>query len=309
MTDNHHPVALDGRALLCVSGPDAEHFLQNIITTDVGQIGKGDMLPGALLSPQGKMLFDFLIGRRNGVFYLDIRSAAAGSFIKRLALYRLRANFAIHEENHVLTYVFLNNRGPAEGRHSDNADNLLIFKDKRFGKDSNIVRVHDLKKQLQPVVNERQKWDIIRIENGIAESGADFEPGDVFPQDINYDQINAISFKKGCYIGQEVVSRMQHRATARKRIVVATANRAMPPAGSVIEADGKPVGLLGTVVETKAIALARVDRISAMTAAGFPVTAGGVELAFAAPANVRFSLSDAPSARIKADGQGRLQRD
>lgn len=291
MTENHHPVTLNDRTLITVDGPDAAHFLQNVITTDIGQINDGDMLPGALLSPQGKVLFDFLIGCRDGLFFIDIRSATADAFIKRLSLYKLRANIEIHEKKHAVVHIFQEKFADCETLNSEKGGNTLIFNDKRIIKEYNFIRTYEIKNQAQHPVDDRQNWDIIRIENGLAESGADFEPGDVFPHDINYDQINGLSFKKGCYIGQEVISRMQHRGTARRRVLVATGSSSLPPAGTVIEAEGKPVGTLGTVVGTKAIALARVDRIKAMADAGLPITAAGIPLTFSRPANVHFSLS------------------
>lgn len=291
MTENRHPVTLNDRTLITIGGPDAAHFLHNVITTDISQIDDGDMLPGALLSPKGKVLFDFLISCRDGLFFIDIRSATAEAFIKKLSLYKLRANVEIHEKKHTVAHIFQEKFAACESLNSEKGSNALIFNDKRIIKEYNFIRKYGIKNQTQLPADDRQNWDIIRIENGLAESGADFEPGDVFPHDINYDQINGLSFKKGCYIGQEVISRMQHRGTARRRVLVATSGSSLPPAGTAIEAEGKPVGTLGTVVGTKAIALARIDRIKAMADAGLPVTAGGIALTFSRPANVHFSLS------------------
>jgi len=299
MTENYDRITLNDRTLVTVSGPDAAHFLQTVVTTDVDHIGDGDMFPGALLSPQGKVLFDFLIGQQDKSFFIDIRSETAAAFIKRLSLYRLRANIEIHKDNHTVAYIFLRKPALPVEKKSENSDNMLVFNDKRIIKKDSIIRMYNIKEFFQPSVNYRQKWDIIRIENGIAESGTDFELGDVFPHNINYDQINGLSFKKGCYIGQEVISRMQHRSTTRRRILVATGTAPLPPAGTIIEADSKPIGTLGTVASTKAIALVRIDRIKAMMDAGSPITANGIPLTFSIPANAHFSLSGQKTGEVK----------
>jgi len=96
--------------------------------------------------------------------------------------------------------------------------------------------------------NNSEKWHRMRIEHGIAESGIDFDLGDVFPHDVNFDQIGGVSFKKGCYIGQEVVSRMHHRGTARRRLLLVEADSHLPPKGSPIEAAEKPIGTMGSHV-------------------------------------------------------------
>ncbi|RCL03095.1 MAG: Folate-binding protein [Candidatus Tokpelaia sp. JSC189] len=292
MTENHHLGQLNDRALITISGPDSGHFLQNVITTDIKKISEEDMLPGALLSPHGKVLFDFLIGYHNGLFFIDIRSAIANAFIRRLNLYRLRANIEIHEKKHAIVDIFQEKLIKHTSSKTEKDDSTLIFNDKRVNKKYNIIRTYYIKNQEHAAVDDTETWDIIRIENGIAESGTDFEPGDVFPHDINYDKINGLSFEKGCYIGQEVISRIQHRGTARKRVLIAASSSFLPRAGTVIEAEGSRVGVLGTVAGTKAIALVRIGQLKALTDAGIPVTAQGIPLAFSLPPNVYFILSD-----------------
>ncbi|RCL00972.1 MAG: Folate-binding protein [Candidatus Tokpelaia sp. JSC188] len=293
MTENYHLFPLNDRAVINISGPDATRFLQNIITTDIEEISHENMLPGALLSPQGKVLFDFLIGYGNGLFFIDIRNTIANALIERLNLYKLRANIKIHEKKCVIVHIFQKNAINFKSHQGKQNDNTLIFNDKRITKGFGVIRMYHIKNQEEATTNDRRNWDIIRIENGIAESGIDFELGDVFPHDINYDQINGLSFKKGCYIGQEIVSRMQHRSMiARKRVLIAEGNSSLPLVGSTIEAKGKPIGMLGTVVGKKAIAIARIDRIKALVNACIPITSHGVLLTFSLPNNVRFTLSE-----------------
>jgi len=296
MTENHHPQVLHDRTIVVVEGADAAHFLQNVITTDMELVSEGTMLPGALLTAQGKILFDFVIGCHNGQFMLDLHTQTADAFVKRLGLYKLRAKVEIYKQKQIAVRIDMHKNGapvaPFADTQAGKANNLLVFNDNRINKKYNCIRIYDFNDDHQPLAHNRKNWDMIRIENGVAESGTDFELGDVFPHDINYDQINGLSFKKGCYIGQEVISRMQHRGTARKRVLVATGTSHLPPAGTSIEADGKRIGTLGTVIGTKGIALVRIDRVRAAMEAGSAITANAVPLSFAIPANAHFSLAD-----------------
>ncbi|WP_297322271.1 folate-binding protein YgfZ [uncultured Bartonella sp.] len=254
MVANHPYLFLDDRRILFVTGEDATHFLERLITTDVEQIGQGELFPGALLSPQGKVLFDFLIGRVAHGYLIDISNELAENFKKRLTLYKLRSKVEIAESLEQLISV-------SWGKDSPFSETDSTFADKRFPDKEKVLRNYNKILPPAPHSNElKDQWNMLRLQHGIAESGKDFVPGDVFPHDINYDQIGAISYKKGCYIGQEIVSRMHHRGTARRRMLVATSDDMLPPAGS-IEADGKTIGTLGTVVAHKASAIVRIDRV------------------------------------------------
>jgi len=291
MTKNQQPVLLSDRTLIAIDGADAAHFLQTIITTDIDAVQAGGMYAGALLSPQGKVLFDFLIGRDEKRFLLDIAQNLADSLIKKLLLYKLRSDVKIEQINQSVIGVFIEENLENPDNIPIKDDNAFIFKDKRFNEPIRVLRIYQFNKHTQPFVNHKQKWNELRIENGIAESGSDFTPADVFPHDINYDQISGLSFSKGCYIGQEVISRMQHRGTARRRVVVAAATSPLPEAGTDIIADGKVLGTLGTVAGKHALALVRIDRVANALQAGWTIAANGVALTFTIPLNAHFTLS------------------
>ena len=134
-------------------------------------------------------------------------------------------------------------------------------------------------------------WEAFRIANGVAESGADFALGDAFPHDVLLDQNGGVGFRKGCYVGQEVVSRMQHRGTARRRVVIAKAARrpaALPvPTSSSMVAS---VGTLGSTAGNTALAVVRIDKAKAAMDAGAPITAGDARLTLALPGWVKFTF-------------------
>ncbi|MEK1900728.1 MAG: folate-binding protein, partial [Rhizobium sp.] len=127
-------------------------------------------------------------------------------------------------------------------------------------------------------------YQTLRIANGIAVSGLDFALQDAFPHDVLMDLNGGLGFRKGCYVGQEVVSRMQHRGTARRRVVTVSAGTALPASGTEITANGKPVGMLGSVEGSSGLAIVRIDRAGEAMASGTPLLAGDVSVTLSLPA-------------------------
>ncbi|TGQ11954.1 MULTISPECIES: folate-binding protein YgfZ [unclassified Mesorhizobium] len=272
---------LNDRALISVSGPDAEHFLQNILTTDLDTLGPGQAKPGALLAPQGKILFDFLISRvgDNG-FRLECRADIADDFVRRLMLYRLRAKADIAKQDQVVVTVAWGDDSTASSSDS------TALADTRF-RDVAVGRTYDggAKGGGDP-----DGWKAVRIANGVAESGSDYQLGDAFPHDVLLDETGGVGFKKGCYIGQEVVSRMQHRGTARRRVLIVSAESPLPASGTELTVAGRPVGALGSVDGKIGLAIARIDRVKAALDAGEAIMAGDVPVTLAIPAWAKFSF-------------------
>ena len=282
------PIAsIDGRALISVTGADAQHFLQNLVTTDIDQLGSHEVRPGALLTPQGKILHSFLVSHVTDGFVLECDAASADDFSKRLMLYRMRAKVAISSENQASVRVSWD---PESSPSQE--DSTAWLADVRFPATAGVLRSYG-----QAVADaEASGFDVVRIASGVAEAGRDFEDGEAFPHDVGLDQTHGVSFRKGCYVGQEVVSRMQHRGTARRRIVTVSADEALPATGTELTADGKPVGRLGTIVGNSGLALVRLDRVADALAAGIPVEAKGVVLAIHVPPGVTYSLDGAGQA-------------
>ncbi|PZO77371.1 MAG: folate-binding protein YgfZ [Mesorhizobium amorphae] len=267
-------ISLPDRSTLSVSGPDAGSFLQNIVTTDVEALAPDELRACALLSPQGKILFDFLVSRTPEGFRLDLRADVAPDLAKRLTLYKLRAKVVI--------------AAPEDAGISVSWDDPATpgVRDTRFPTEWNVERSYGTP-AAPPSADD---WNALRIRAGVAESGSDFELGDAFPHDVLLDQNTGVGFRKGCFVGQEVVSRMQHRGTARRRIVLVSASAPLPAPGTPVEASGRAIGTLGTVVGTHALALLRLDRVSDAAAAGQPITAGGAPLTVALPPGVSFTF-------------------
>ncbi|MEP6566126.1 MAG: folate-binding protein YgfZ [Mesorhizobium sp.] len=271
---------LRDRALISVSGPDAEHFLQNILTTDLDVLRAGEAKPGALLTPQGKILFDFLISRAgDNAFRLECRAEVADDFVRRLMLYKLRAKVEIARTDQGLVTVAWGDDSTAS--QTDSTD----VADARFV-DAAVRRSYSGGAES----GDPAAWQAVRIAHGIAESGTDYQLGDAFPHDVLLDETGGVGFKKGCYVGQEVVSRMQHRGTARRRVLIVQGESPLPAPGTELTVAGRPVGTLGSTAGTTGLAIARIDRVKAALDAGQPVMAGDVSVSLAIPAWAKFAF-------------------
>ncbi|MEI8700025.1 CAF17-like 4Fe-4S cluster assembly/insertion protein YgfZ [Mesorhizobium sp. ISC15] len=275
---------LKDRALVSVSGPDAEHFLQNILTTDLDTLAAGEARPGALLTPQGKILFDFLISRAGeNTFRLECRSDIADDFMRRLMLYKLRAKVEIAKTDQALVTVAWGDDSTASQLDS------TPIADARF-LDVAVSRFHGGGAD----DGDLPGWQALRIAHGIAESGSDYQLGDAFPHDVLLDETGGVGLRKGCYVGQEVVSRMQHRGTARRRVLIVSAERPLPAPGTELTVAGRPVGTLGSTAGTTGLAIARIDRVKAALDAGQPIMADDVLVSLTIPAWAKFTFPQEP---------------
>lgn len=255
------------------SGEDATRLLHDVLTPPVREEAD-EARWFALLAPQGKILAEGLIGWADGAYWVDVHRDAAENFFKRMKMYRLRAKMEIEmlDQSHRV------------GWSAEATDAGVVHRD---------ARVEGLGYRVIAPVVEGESWADgdgqarARIAAGIAEMGPDFDADDVFPHDIGMDHLGGVDFKKGCYVGQEVVSRMQHRGTARRRPVVVDGVSA--ERGDAVKVNGRNAGTLGGPVHGKAVAIVRIDKVGADGVAetgGAPVT-----LALPAWASYRFAES------------------
>lgn len=260
-------VFLRDRSLIRVSGIEAQSFLQNLVTTDVVSLAAGEARPGALLTPQGKILFDFMIWRDSDDFIIETDASQREALLKRLTMYKLRAPVTLVADGEGITVSW---DGPTAAG----------AKDSRFAK----AGIDLFRQAGEHGSDSAEAYDVLRIANGISASGSDYALQDAFPHDVLMDLNGGLSFRKGCYVGQEVVSRMQHRGTARRRIALVQAQSALPASGTEITAGGKPVGSLGSVNGTSALAIVRIDRAGEAMASDVPLLAGDVPVTLTLPA-------------------------
>ncbi|MBB6483247.1 folate-binding protein YgfZ [Rhizobium lusitanum] len=260
-------VFLKDRSFIRVVGAEAESFLHNLITTDLVSLAADEVRPGALLTPQGKILFDFMIRRDGADFLIETDATQREGLLKRLMLYRLRAK---------IEFTPLDVEGVTVGWGDAASDGP---RDSRFLKAGIVLT----RTPGQHGHDDRAMYDALRIANGIAVSDRDFALQDAFPHDVLMDLNGGLGFRKGCYIGQEVVSRMHHRGTTRRRVVIVDGSTDLPASGMELTAGGKPMGSLGSVDGSKGLAIIRIDRAGEAIASGTPILAGDVEVSVSLP--------------------------
>ncbi|MCB1471788.1 MAG: folate-binding protein YgfZ [Rhodobiaceae bacterium] len=272
-------IRLEDRAVLRVAGADARDFLQGLLTCDMSTVLADTPRHGALLTPQGKILFEAIIhAREPGAFLFDTDKALAGELLKRLTFYRLRAAVTLEAVEDLCVVA---------GEEADAAlpaDPRLAALGRR-----GIVACQEAASEN----GDPTPYHIRRIANGIAELGRDYESGAVFPHEANFDQLGGVSFTKGCYIGQEVVSRMQHRGTARSRFVPVAIDGPPPARGAAIEADEKTIGTMGSSLGGEGIALLRLDRLEDAVKDGLAVTCGASQLTARQPGWANYTVAQA----------------
>ena len=248
---------LDDRAVIAISGPEARPFLQGLVTNDVATgLAPGNGLYTALLSPQGKILFDFFVTEGDGALLLDVARDSAEALLRRLKMYRLRAKVEIEARPQL--GVFLNLKGHPSNRPTPYAERAVSFTDPRspeLGVRS-IGAIAEMPANLPGPHAYHQR----RLNLGVPEAG-DFGTEKIFALDAGLDELNGVSFSKGCYVGQELTSRMKHRATARKRILGVTGETALPAAGTTIRRGGADIGEMLSSNGMQGFALVRLDRL------------------------------------------------
>ena len=249
-------VLLDDRAVLAISGPEARDFLQGLVTNDiVGGLAPGAGLYTALLSPQGKILFDFLVTEGDGALLLDVARDGRDALLKKLKMYKLRAKVEIEARDQLAVFVDL--KGHPQNRIIAYADRAVSFPDPRLAGLG--TRSIGAKAEMPANLPGPRAYHQHRLALGVPEGG-DFGFEKIFALDAGLAELNGVSFTKGCYVGQELTSRMKHRATSRKRILTATAGAPLPASGAVTKG-GTEIGELISTHGNTAFALVRLDRL------------------------------------------------
>lgn len=277
------PIALlPDRAVVTVSGEDAQSFLQGILTCSVEALEASEARLGALLTPQGKILFDFLVSRTGEGFRLDAPAEKMPDLVKRLGLYRLRAKVAIAADPALVV--------AASWEGAVTAAEVDVARDGRLPALGNRLYAGAAAFSADATQDE---YHAHRIALAIPEGGRDFAYGDAFPHEALMDQLGGVDFKKGCYVGQEVVSRMQHRGTARTRVVpVVFVTGEAPEPGTEVTAGQKVLGVTGSRAGSRGLAMIRLDRLADALASGEILRAGSAVLGVKKPGFASFAFPE-----------------
>ena len=279
---------LPDRGVVEVAGQDARKFLNGLLTSDVDKLEPAHAVFAALLTPQGKIIVDFILveGAEGGTFFLDCPRALASALKQRLDFYKLRAQVTIEDRSDALGVLAIWD-GEAESKRG------LCFRDPRLPElglrcilASEVI--DEAAAEIGAELVDAAAYEAHRIALGVPRGGLDFIYGDAFPHETDMDQLGGVDFDKGCFVGQEVVSRIEHRGTARARIVTVAFDGFAPEPGTPVSAGARTVGTLGSSAHGRALAMLRLDRAAEALAAGEPLIAGGVEMRLAKPSWARF---------------------
>lgn len=290
---------LADRGVVRVRGRDSEKLLQDLVTNDLDRLGANAARYAGLLSPQGKILFDFFVVRHGDGFLLDVARAKTVELTKRLTMYKLRADVEITDVSESFTafaawgadsekliegrdITFADPRHPALGLR-------LLDEIKADGEQPNTEN------------DSQQSYDSHRVEIGVPEGGKDYEFGDAYPHEADFDLFNGVSFTKGCFVGQEIVARMQNKSVVRKRAIRISGSAPLTSRLEIL-LGSVPVGMIGTVDGSNAIAMLRLDRAVEAEQKNQKLTAGGVIVTPVEEALARYRASAAarPSTALPA---------
>lgn len=278
-------VKLEDRGVLAVSGEEARDFLQNILTNDIRLVTRGRAIYAALLTPQGKYLFDFFIAEDDGVLLFDCERARKDELMRKLMLYRLRAKAEIVDRSDELKVwamlgapqadepaASLSQAGAAAAVEAG-----VLFHDPRLeAMGWRAILPADSAPPAPPA--DRDVYETQRLALGLPDGSRDFEIDRTLALEGNLDLLGAVDFEKGCYVGQEITARMKHRGKTRKRLLPVRGKAGELTSGAEVRAGGKPVGGLRSVLGERGIALLRLD---ALEAGG--LEANGTEITVATP--------------------------
>ena len=269
---------LPDRGVIKVAGDDARHFLNGLISNDMGKIAPGTACFAALLTPQGKIIVDFIVAEAEpgdgGGFFLDCPRALATALRDKLTFYKLRAKVTVDDLSEALGVMALWDGAALSEFGLSYADPRLSALGSRTILPPDLVA--EAAADLGATLTDAAAYDAHRIALGVPRGGEDFIYGDAFPHEADMDQLAGVDFDKGCYVGQEVVSRVQHRASARSRVVPVVYDDFAPMNGLPVMAGEKEIGVLGATANGRGLALLRLDRVADAQAAGVPLTAGGI---------------------------------
>jgi tRNA-modifying protein YgfZ len=289
---------LPDRGVVKVAGDGARNFLQGLVTADVLKMTAGAACFCALLTPQGKIIADFIVteapAKDGGGFFLDIPRTLGSTLVGKLNLYKLRAKVIIEDLSEVLG-VLAAWEGPGLTKFG------LCYADPRLPALGQRVMLPPhlataAAAELGATLVDAGEYETYRIALGIPRGGLDFTYGDAFPHEADMDQLAGVDFDKGCYVGQEVVSRMEHRGTARTRALPIRYDGAAPQAGTAITAGDRRIGTMGSSAAGRGLALLRLDRVADALSHGERLSAGGVAIHPVKPDWARFGFPDATKA-------------
>jgi folate-binding protein YgfZ len=285
---------LPDRGVVGVTGPDAAAWLDNLVTNDLEGMTIGEARFAGLLTPQGKILFDFFVVLTPAGFLLETELDKTAGLAQRLGLYKLRSKVEIKDAAGEV--IVASSQGDVRAR----PPGAISFVDPREAHMGDRVlipgpMVGETLAQMGAARGAPEMYHRLRIAHGVAEGGQDYAYGDTFPHEANFDLMHGVSFTKGCFVGQEVVSRMQNKTVVRKRVVRISGAGALA-SGADITVGPAVIGKVGSVAGTEALAMLRLDRVLEARDKGQALLAGDVPITVDPAALTRYQDSVAERA-------------
>jgi tRNA-modifying protein YgfZ len=281
---------LPERGVVKVAGEDARKFLNGLLTADIDKVTPQKAAFAALLTPQGKIMVDMIVAENpaadGGGYFLDVPRALAPTLVQRLNFYRLRAKVIVEDLSEVLGVMAVWDGAATSDYGLSYADPRIAALGSRCMLPPHLIA--DAAADLGATPLEASEYDAHRIALGAPRGGLDFHYGDAFPHEADMDQLNGVDFQKGCYVGQEVVSRVEHRGTARKRVVPVAFEDFAPEAGVRVMVGDVEAGAMGSSARGRGLAMLHLGRIGDALAAGHPIVSGGIALTPVKPDWARF---------------------
>lgn len=288
---------LTDRGVVRIDGADSEKLLQGLVTNEIEGLTIGKARFAGLLSPQGKILFDFFVVRTETGYLLDVAAGKTADLVKRLSMYKLRADVAIADVSPGFAVYAVWDDGAAALTATRACVN---FKDPRHPS----MGIRWLMQSPPPpdaqvVELAHIDYDALRVRLGVPEGGKDFDFGDAYPHEADFDLFNGVSFTKGCYVGQEIVARMQNKTVVRKRVVKVSAAHPLS-SGAEIRLGEIAIGRVGTIDGIHGLAMVRLDRAADAQDKNQQLKAGGTTIDIDPDALARYRASAAarPSATL-----------
>ena len=255
------------RAVLSLSGKDARAVLQDVVTNDLAKLEDGPVY-AALLTPQGKYLFDFILLAVGDDILIDAAADRAEALAARLKMYGLRRDLQIAPAPGMRVSLVWPGEGgshPPPPPPSPGQTGTVIADPRDVGLG---FRVYDEAPHPLAAGATRAEYDALRVRLAIPETGIELLPDETYILEAGFERLNGVDFRKGCYVGQEVTARMKHKTELRKGLARVQVDGSAAPGTPILTGDGKPAGILFTQAADKALAHLRFDRATADIHAG-----------------------------------------
>ena len=293
-------VLLQGRGLLALSGPDAASFLQGLISSDLDRITAGQAGYGALLTPQGKFLFDFVILRAGETLLLDTERARLGPLLQRLTMYRLRSKVELEDASARYAVAAVLGDGAAErfelpdrpGACRSLGDGFVLVDPRLTGLGVRVLlppdRIEGTLAELGLARLEPEAYERLRLTLGVPDGSRDLVVERSTLLESGFEELNGVDFAKGCFVGQELTARMHYRGLVRKRLLPVVLKGPCPEPGTIIRLGELEAGEMRSGIDGQGLALLRLDRIAEAEQTLTALSAGATEVRPVKPDWVRF---------------------